>query len=324
MPLRPPAGYIRPGYDPLKVPDAPTIGTATDAKDGKISVTFTAPTNPGGGAITTYYVVAGDSSSGAQFTASGSSSPIVVTGLTNGNTYTARVYAVNSFGPSAYSAASGSVVPSALAIVDAFGGGYYTGKIVQGGTTYYLIVAPKSSGENSSKLWKTANTAGPTAARTLNNGPAASSSMNSSTYPAAQFCEGLSIGGYTDWYLPARDELELCYRNLKPTTAANNTNAREKSSYTYPEGNDVSGDTMGINRNSSPTGSAYTSSVPAQTSVTAFQTGNTEAFAADMYWSSSDYSSTSAWEQFFVNGTQVYYTKSGYSFYVRAVRRVAV
>lgn len=29
MPLRPPAGFIRPGYDPLKVPDAPTIGTAT-------------------------------------------------------------------------------------------------------------------------------------------------------------------------------------------------------------------------------------------------------------------------------------------------------
>jgi len=26
MPLRPPAGFIRPGYDPLKVPDAPTIG----------------------------------------------------------------------------------------------------------------------------------------------------------------------------------------------------------------------------------------------------------------------------------------------------------
>jgi len=208
-------------------------------------------------------------------------------------------------------------------IGEAYGGGYYAGKIVQGGSTYYLIVAPKSSGENSSKQWKTSNDAGPTATQTLNNGPAASSSMNSASYPAAQFCEGLSIGGYTDWYLPARDELELCYRNLKPTTTANNTSARYKSSYTYPEGNDVSGDTMGINRNSNPTGAAYTSSVPAQTSVTLFQTGNSEAFAAGSYWSSSEYSAASAWRQNFNNGTQNDGNKSG-SNDVRAVRRLAI
>jgi hypothetical protein len=208
-------------------------------------------------------------------------------------------------------------------IGDAYGGGYYAGKIVQGGTTYYIIVAPKSSGENSSKQWKTTNDAGPTATQTLNNGPAASSSMNSSTYPAAQFCEGLSIGGYTDWYLPSRDELELCYRNLKPTTDANNTSARAKSSYTYSEGNDVSGDTMGINRNSSPTGAAYTSGSPAQTAVTAFKSGGTEAFAAGYYWSSSEYSATGAWRQAFLDGTQSTVSKNS-SYYVRAVRRVAV
>lgn len=208
-------------------------------------------------------------------------------------------------------------------IGEAYGGGYYAGKIVQGGTTYYLIVAPKSSGQNSSKQWKTSADAGPTATQTLNNGPAASAAMNSATYPAAQFCEGLSIGGYTDWYLPARDELELCYRNLKPTTTANNPSARSKSSYTYPEGNDVSGDTMGINRNSSPTGAAYTSGSPAQTSVTLFQTGNTEAFAADYYWSSSEYDSTGAWGQAFSNGNQANLYKSD-THYVRAVRRLPV
>ena len=196
--------------------------------------------------------------------------------------------------------------PTPTVIGQAYGGGFYAGKIVQGGTTYFLIVAPKASGENSSKKWKTTVDAGPTATQTLNNGPAASAAMNSASYPAAQFCEGLSIGGYTAWYLPSRDELELCYRNLKSTTAANSTSARPKSTYTYPEGNDVSGDTLGINRNSSPTGAAYTSSVPAQTSVTAFKSGGSEAFAAGWYWSSSEYSASDAWTQGFTNGGQSY------------------
>jgi hypothetical protein len=213
--------------------------------------------------------------------------------------------------------------PPPGAIGSAYEGGFYAGKIVQGGSTYYLVVAPKSSGENSSKEWKTTADAGPTATQTLNNGPAASSSMNSASYPAAEFCEGLTIGGFSDWYLPARDELELCYRNLKPTTTSNATAARSLSSYTYPEGNDVSGDTHGINRNSDPTGAAYTAGSPAQTSVSAFQTGNAEAFAASDYWSSTEYSATIAWKPLFGDGNQALGTKSNPN-YVRAVRRVAV
>jgi hypothetical protein len=209
-------------------------------------------------------------------------------------------------------------------IGQAFGGGFYAGKIVEGGTEYFIIVAPKSSGESSGKQFKTTNDAAPSATQTLNNGPAASSSMNSATYPAAQFCEGLTIGGFSDWYLPARDELELCYRNLKPTTTANNTSDRGKSSITYPEGNDLLADTMGVNRNSNPTGAAYTSGTPSQTSVTAFITGGTEAFASDYYWSSSEFSDTAAWFQYFLNGNQYSTLSKTNSRHVRAVRRVPV
>ena len=106
MPLRSPAGFISAFFDPLKNPDAPTIGTAT-AGNATASVTFTAPANVGGSAITQYYAVSNPS----QITTSGASSPITATGLANGTAYTFNVWALNSYGPGAFSAASNSVTP---------------------------------------------------------------------------------------------------------------------------------------------------------------------------------------------------------------------
>ncbi|MBB1270818.1 S-layer family protein, partial [Shewanella sp. SR44-3] len=85
---------------------APTIGTAT-AGDTQASVSFTAPANNGGAAITAYTVTANPSG----FTATGSSSPLTVTGLTNGTAYSFTVTATNIVGISAASAASNSVIP---------------------------------------------------------------------------------------------------------------------------------------------------------------------------------------------------------------------
>lgn len=111
MSIRYPAGFIRIGYDPLKVPNAPTIGTASVASSTSASITFTAPTNVGGGAITGYIATAKKTSDGTTVGATGSSSPITITGLTTDVAYTITVAAVNSFGPSATSAASNSVTP---------------------------------------------------------------------------------------------------------------------------------------------------------------------------------------------------------------------
>ncbi|WP_428847859.1 beta strand repeat-containing protein, partial [Shewanella inventionis] len=87
-------------------PDAPTIGTAT-AGDKQASVSFTAPTSTGGSAITSYTLT----SSPGSFTASGTSSPLTVMGLTNGVAYTFTVTATNSTGTSSASSASNSVIP---------------------------------------------------------------------------------------------------------------------------------------------------------------------------------------------------------------------
>jgi hypothetical protein len=98
-------GLITASYNPFKVPNAPTIGTAT-AGNTTASVSFTAPTNVGGSAITSYVVVA---STGQ--TATNGASPITVTGLTNGVAVTFQVTAINIYGSSALSVPSNSVTP---------------------------------------------------------------------------------------------------------------------------------------------------------------------------------------------------------------------
>ena len=213
-----------------------------------------------------------------------------------------------------------------LAIGSFFQGGYFTGYINQGGQRYAILVAPAASGQSSTGLqWKQANTGDTSQTITLNNGQASTASVTSGSstiHPAAAFCSELTINGFSDWYLPARDELELCYRNLKPTTNLNNApNVRSKSNFVYPEGNDVSGDTVGINRNSDPTGAAYTSTNPARTSVLAFRSGGAEAFLEALYWSSSEFSNIATWWQNFQDGAQSNSNKDQVR-RVRAVRRV--
>jgi hypothetical protein len=198
---------------------------------------------------------------------------------------------------------------------------------------FRVIVAPKSSGENSSKQYKNANTAAPSATGTLTEGKKATNAMvaadTSTVYPAAHYCYGLTIGGYSDWYLPARDELELIYRNLKPDTNNNYTVTNRVTNATPDYKNLGSlGDTAnthGVNNNSDPQGVAYTSGSPAQTSVAAFQSGGAEAmtFGSDIYWSSTEFGGTAAWDQRYETsfpGRQAADGKTN-SFYVRAVRR---
>ena len=301
MSMRYPAGFISAFYNPLQNPDAPTIGTAT-AGISSVSVTFTAPVNVGGSAITGFIATARKTSDGTTISATGASSPISITGLT-ADALTVTVAAVNTYGPSASSAASNSVTP--LVIGGALGGGYFAGQIgVSGVATHNLVVGPVASAENSSKQWKIVNTS-TTGTSSVIDGPSNSAAMNDVTHPAAQFCEGLTIGGFSDWYMPAQNELEVCYYNLKPTTQNNDTGS-------------------GINANAVPArASNYTTGTPAQTSATDFRSTGAEDFAAGLYWSSTQQSAASAWLQAFYNGAQAPNYKD-YSNRVRAIRRVAV
>jgi hypothetical protein len=312
MSMRHQAGIVLPGYNPLKVANAPTIGTATAASSVSVSVTFTAPTDVGGSAISSYIATAKKTSDGTTVNTSGAASPIVITGLTASTTYTVTVVAINSYGPSAPSAASNSVTTAEApptVIGQAFGGGYYAGQIgVSSVATHYIVVGPVASAQNLTVQWKTSNTS--TAGTNSDiDGPANSTAMNNASHPAAQFCEGLTVGGFTDWYMPAKNELEVCYYNLKPSTESNQTSS-------------------GINPNAVPArASNYTSGTPSQTSAATFRTGQSEAFFAEGadWWCSTQGSAYFAWNQKFGSGGQ--YNGNNYktgSNKVRAIRRVAV
>tara|TARA_R110002126_G_scaffold33174_10_gene104060 strand:+ start:1416 stop:2414 length:999 start_codon:yes stop_codon:yes gene_type:complete len=300
------ADFVKQGIWP-RSPGAPTIGTATAVTFSTATVTFTAPTDLGTGAVT---FTATSSPAGGSGTGT---SPITVTGLSALTSYTFTVTASTPGGTSPASAASNSVTttaePAPTVIGQAYGGGYYAGQIgVSSVATHYLVVGPLSTAQSQLK-WKNVNTATVGADSDI-DGPQNTTDMvadgNSTVYPCAHFCNDLSTGGKTDWYMPAKNELEVCYYNLKPTVNSNDTSS-------------------GINLNAIPArASNYTSGTPPTTSATAFLLGGVEGFLNAMYWSSTEKSASGGWSQYFINGNQNYSPNKTQSYRVRAVRRVAV
>lgn len=217
-------------------------------------------------------------------------------------------------------------------------GGYYAGIIdttkgniiatddSQSGKRYALIVAPKSL-ETTARLIE-GGAADPDGTQTRWDGLAATAAMAASanTYPAADYCAALAYpsDGASGWYLPAMDELELIFRGFKPTTESNYAPTRD--SFGFPG---ASGD-VGSNPSSDPTGGAYTSAAPTQTTVAAFREGGAQSMGTTgsvvRYWSSTEGASTVTWAQNFSGGGagagyQYRYTKTN-AIQVRPVRRL--
>jgi len=113
-------GFI--GQDGIKAPD-PATGVSGASGQEKVVVSFTAPENVGGSAITGYRAQSNDG-----IGSSGSASPITVSGLTGATSYTFNVWAINAFGWSSPSDASAAVVPAAAPTpYGLFFSGYGTG-----------------------------------------------------------------------------------------------------------------------------------------------------------------------------------------------------
>lgn len=198
---------------------------------------------------------------------------------------------------------------------------------------YRIIVAPKSGGEHSGIAIKNSQTDLPVACQSLTEGFTATQAMKdtdtSTVYPAAHWVRNLTVGGKSDWYIPARDELELCWRNLKPVTTNNYSSNDRPTGATRDYKRDGSyGDTSashGNNNNASPVSVGFTSTVPAETTSTVFKSGRTEAFefGSAFYWCTTEYATLLSWGQHYNStypGNQAALAKT-LLHRVRAVRR---
>jgi mono/diheme cytochrome c family protein len=106
------------------VPAAPSIVSAS-VGDGSSQVSFNAPANTGGTAITGYTATCVPSGGGSNRTATGASSPLTVASMTNSTQYSCSVTATNSVGTGAASA-SLNVTPMDTPVAPAFTSGNAT------------------------------------------------------------------------------------------------------------------------------------------------------------------------------------------------------
>jgi len=125
-------------------------------------------------------------------------------------------------------------------VLPAFGSAYEGGFLgplmshtANGIPTHALIIGPIGSASTGSDygnsagnlLYKTSTTADPFS-HSLFDGLVNTNNMLADvtgTYPAANFCGSLTVGGYTDWYLPSIYEMLAIYYMFKPTATLNST-----------------------------------------------------------------------------------------------------
>ena len=236
---------------------------------------------------------------------------------------------------------------------DGFQGNAYNNWAIM--VRYRIIVAPKSQGGQAYDLRvaTSVSTVLPDKCRSLTEGYESTQAMirdGVAKYPFANFCNNINtsptgINDYKDWYIPARDELELCFRNLRPNNQSTNTPARGTPIYSmrstgeFPDQYDYLGyeSATGTNRNSIPPTISYYASrfqigperFPPQTTVPNFQQGGIEAFGSSSTTSLEVLSSTSTgtgdvYAIDFVLGGIEAESQTNVSNYTRLVRRSVI
>ena len=202
-----------------------------------------------------------------------------------------------------------------------YGGGFYGGRIVEDGVLYDLIVAPKATGETTLAIRD--SDISENLAISVYNGAANTAAYQDASHPAYMFAKNATIGGFSDWFVPSRDELEILYRYFKPGTTMTQAGTRFVSN----TGEQYSPERMGFNQYARPIGVDYVDGTPTKTAYPLYVTGGAEAFSEAAYFTSTEFSNplynSKMWAQSFASGVQSTSIKSAPN-KVRLVRKVKV
>ena len=154
----------------------------------------------------------------------------------NSTIFTRVKYRDASANTSAYSPWSGFNVQGVPDVGQEYGGGFFVGQMYgsnltsgggldDGGVIYNIIMAPKATGERGVQTTEKPINPGTTTnfSDSQSFGKVAQDSNTDSNFVYWTWARNLTIGGFTDWYVPAILEMQLLYRALKPTGDSNNT-----------------------------------------------------------------------------------------------------
>ena len=185
-------------------------------------------------------------------------------------------------------------------------GGYFAGQVMHSGTKYNLVMSPIASGQQTT-MWKAHLTSSSGTSSQIDGPANTAAQVALGSHYAANFCNGRTIGGYSDWYMPSRMELNTCYYTLKKGTNGNNTGSGANPYAVAPQ----------------PVNTNFTASDPAQTSATIFQSGNSEAHGDGAYLSSTERTTNYCYGWSMNTGANYINVYKLNSKKVRAIRRVA-